>query len=392
MLVSSKPNNHNKEIIVKTMAGMEDILAEEIKSLGAEKVEILNRAVKAFASTKTIYRINFCSYFALRVLIPIRVDTIHDEVQLYNSVKRIDWTAFISPEQTIAVRSAVNSANFTNSHYVELKTKDAIVDQFNERFGSRPDVELDNPDLSVNIHIFKSSLTISLDSSGDSLHKRGYRISSTVAPINEVTAAGLIKLSGWNYTDKFIDPMCGSGTFLAEAILQKLRIPPQQIHRNFSFKQWKDFNQEAWEEVVAQSMENQLNEENFKVYGSDTNPKAIDSAQYNLSEAGLIQYVDLQVKNFHEYEVTSNAHLILNPPYDVRIQADDIIEEYKKIGDTLKQKFVSSQAWIISGNIDALKRVGLRPSKKIHMMNGPIESKFHKFEMYAGSKKAKYQK
>lgn len=373
------------------MAGMEEILAEELKILGAKKVQVLNRAVKAQASMKTIYRINFCSYFALRVLIPIRFDTVHDEDQLYYSVKRINWTDYISPDQTIAVRSAVKSKYFTNSHYVELKTKDAIVDQFNARLGSRPDVDLDAPDLSVNIHIFKNSLTISLDSSGDSLHKRGYRISSTVAPINEVLAAGLIKLSGWNYYDKFIDPMCGSGTFLAEAILQKLRIPPQNINRNFSFKQWNDFDHEIWEEVVAQAMEKQIHDDEFKVYGSDINDRAIEATQYNLAEAGLLNYVDLSKKNFHDYPETNKAHLIFNPPYDVRIQSDDIIEEYKKIGDTLKQKFKDSQAWIISGNLDALKRLGLRPSRKISLMNGPIESKFYKYEMYAGSKKAKYK-
>lgn len=374
------------------MAGMEEILAEEIKKLGANKVEILNRAVKAQATTKTIYKINLCSYFALRVLIPIRFDTIHNEDQLYYSVKRIDWTQFISPDQTIAVRSAVKSKYFTNSHYVELKTKDAIVDQFTSRFGKRPDVDLDEPDLSVNIHIFKNSLTISLDSSGDSLHKRGYRISSTVAPINEVTAAGLIKLSGWNYYDKFIDPMCGSGTFLAEAILQKFNMPPQHIDSNFSFKEWNDFDEEIWETVIAEAMENQLSDDSFKVYGSDMNAKAVESAEYNLAEAGLLKYAELKVKDFHAYPETKNAHLIFNPPYDMRIESDDIMEEYKKIGDTLKQKFISSQAWIISGNIDALKRVGLRPSRKLTMMNGPIESKFYKFEMYAGSKKAKYNK
>ena len=374
------------------MAGMEEILAEEIKQLGATDVEVLNRAVKGKATLKTIYSINLCSYFALRVLIPIRVDTIHDEDQLYYSVKRIDWTQLIAPSQTIAVRSAVKSKYFTNSHYVELKTKDAIVDQFNAKFGERPDVDLDQPDLSVNIHIFRNSLTISLDSSGDSLHKRGYRISSTVAPINEVLAAGLIKLSNWNYTDTFIDPMCGSGSFLAEAILQKLRIPPQSVERSFSFQQWNDFDQDTWEKVVSESMERQQSDESFKVFGSDLNPEAIETTKYNLAEAGLLKYAELEVKDFHDYPETKNAHLIFNPPYDIRIEADDIIAEDKKIGDTLKQKFISSQAWIISGNIDALKRVGLRPSKKLSMMNGPIESKFHKFEMYAGSKKAKYNK
>ncbi len=374
------------------MAGMEEILAQELKGLGAQNIQVLNRAVKAEANKKTIYRINLSSYFALRVLLPIRQDTVHNEDQLYYSVKRINWTELISPDQTIAVRSAVKSDYFSNSHYVELKTKDAIVDQFTARMGKRPDVDLEEPDLSVNIHIYKNALTISLDSSGDSLHKRGYRISATVAPINEVLAAGLIKLSNWNYYDKFIDPMCGSGTFLAEAIMQKLNMPPQHMNRNFSFKKWQDYDENLWEEVVGEAMEAQRTDDNFKVYGTDLHSKAIESAEYNLSEAGILQYAELEVRDFHSYNETKNAHLIFNPPYDLRIESDDIIEEYKKIGDTLKQKFISSQAWIISGNIDALKRVGLRPSKKFNMMNGPIESKFHKFEMYAGSKKAKYNK
>lgn len=384
---------HNRpiDIVVKTMAGLEEILGEELKKLGASNIEILNRAVKASATQKTIYRINLCSYFALRVLIPLREDIIHNEEHLYISVKRIEWNEFIDADQTLVVRSSVNSEYFTNSHYVELKTKDAIVDQFKARTGKRPDVDLVQPDLSVNVHIFKNKLTISLDASGDSLHKRGYRISSTVAPINEVLAAGLVKLSGWDGQTTFLDPMCGSGTILAEAILQRLNIPPQDITRNFAFQNWKEYDANIWEEIVEEAMSQQLTDKTFKVYGSDNFAKAVRSAEYNLAEAGLAQYVEITEKDFHDYQNMENVFLIFNPPYDLRIETDDIIETYKMIGDTLKQKFKNSTAWIISGNISALKRVGLRPSKKISLFNGPIESKFHKFEMYAGSKKAKYQ-
>ncbi len=385
--------NKETEIIVKTVMGLESILAEELKQLGAHKVEILNRAVKAVADQKTVYRINLCSYFALRVLIPIRYDIIHNEDHLYNSVKRINWSSLIGTDQTIAVSAAVQSKYFNNSHYVALKTKDAIVDQFRSKFGKRPSIDLDEPDLSINIHIFKNKLTISLDSSGDSLHKRGYRTSSVQAPINEVLAAGLVKLSGWDGESTLWDPMCGSGTILAEAILQALKLPPQERNRSFGFIGWKDFDQETWDAVIRESMERQVVNNTLKVIGTDLNPKAVRAAEYNLAEAGLSKYVEISKMDFHDIEGPfSNYHLIMNPPYDIRLEEEDIIASYKRIGDTLKQNFTDTQAWIISGNIKALKHVGLRASRKINLMNGPIESKFHKFEMYAGSKKQKYKK
>ena len=372
--------------------GLEEVLAEELKELGATNVEVLTRAVKATADQKTVYRINLCSYFALRVLIPIRYDIIHNADHLYNSVKRINWASLIGPDDTIAVRSSVQSQYFTNSHYVALKTKDGIVDQFRDKYGKRPSIDLDEPDLSINVHIFNNKLTLSLDSSGDSLHKRGYRTSSVQAPINEVLAAGLVKLSGWDGTRKLWDPMCGSGTILAEALLQYLKMPPQDRNRNFGFRSWPDFDEKAWDEVVIESIEKQRIEPDFRVKGSDMNPRALKAAEYNLAEAGLTKYVDFELADFHETQgPLANYHLIMNPPYDIRLEEEDIIASYKQIGDTLKQNFSDSEAWIISGNLKALKNLGLRASRKISLMNGPIESKFSKFDMYAGSKKTKYQ-
>lgn len=387
-----KHKNQKREIVVKTVMGLEEVLAEELIKLGATDIEILKRAVKAEADLKTVYRINLCSYFALRVLIPLRFDRIHNEDHLYNSVKRINWNDFIHEEQTIAVRASVNSDYFSNSHYVELKTKDAIVDQFKARNGVRPDVDLYRPDLSVNIHIYKNSLTISLDTSGDSLHKRGYRTSSVEAPINEVLAAGLVKLSGWDGEKTFLDPMCGSGTILAEAILQKMNMPPQAITRSFSFQTWKTYEPELWEEVVDEAMKKQKVLKDFKVFGTDIDERSVEASKYNLAEAGLLQYADIQQADFYETQgPLKNYHLVFNPPYDKRLVDDYIIDSYKKIGDTLKQSFVDSEAWIISGNHQALKHLGLRASKKISLFNGPIESKFHKFEVYAGSRKQKKQ-
>ena len=387
-----KHKNQKREIVVKTVMGLEAVLAEELIKLGATDIEILKRAVKAEADLKTVYRINLCSYFALRVLIPLRFDRIHNEDHLYNSVKRINWNDFIHEEQTIAVRASVNSDYFSNSHYVELKTKDAIVDQFKTRNGVRPDVDLYRPDLSVNIHIYKNSLTISLDTSGDSLHKRGYRTSSVEAPINEVLAAGLVKLSGWDGEKTFLDPMCGSGTILAEAILQKMNMPPQAITRSFSFQTWKTYEPELWEEVVDEAMKKQKVLKDFKVFGTDIDERSVEASKYNLAEAGLLQYADIQKADFYETQgPLKNYHLVFNPPYDKRLVDDYIIDSYKKIGDTLKQSFVDSEAWIISGNLQALKHLGLRASKKISLFNGPIESKFHKFEVYAGSRKQKKQ-
>lgn len=375
------------------MHGFEPILEDELKALGVQETLSLTRAVRGTASLETIYKINYQSYFALRVLVNIREDKVHNIDQLYRSVQRINWTEMFSTDTSFAVHCSIaKSDTFTHSHYVSLKTKDAIVDQFNDAFGERPDVDTEAPNIVIHIHIFKNNLSIAFDSTGKSLHKRGYKLNNVTAPINEVLAAGLFKLSNWDGKKTIWDPMCGSGTFIAEALLQVFQIPPQNHHRAFCFKFWKNFDQELWKKVVQEAQAKTTYIDDFKIKASDKDSKAINATKYNIAELGLLSYVDIDRSNFFETEQADiQYHIMMNPPYDERLKEEAIIAFYQLIGDTLKTSLKGSEAWIISAHIPALKRLGLRPSKKYTLFNGPLESRFHKFEMYAGSKKSKYK-
>lgn len=370
------------------MQGFEEILADEVKSLGATSVQIVKRAVTAHANLETIYKINYRSYFALRILTNIHSARILTVSHLYKQISSIKWEGYLDLEQTFAIRTTVYSDHFTHSHFVALKTKDAIADYFTNKYNKRPNVDTRNPDVVIDVHIAHDSLNVSLDSSGESLHKRGYKTEQVKAPINEVLAAGLIKLSNWDTKTTLWDPMCGSGTFLSEALLQSFRIPPQSKYRDFSFKNWKNFDQELWKKVCSEADACIDKNSNIRVKGSDISTKSINTTKYNLAELGLLEYVSLEKKDFLEYQSNGEIyHIIMNPPYDERLELDDVIKTYNSIGSVFKHQLTGSTAWIISAHTRAIKRVGLKPSKKITVFNGPLESRFHKFEMYVGSKK-----
>lgn len=370
------------------MQGFEEILADEMTTLGATEVQVAKRAVTAQADLETIYKINYRSYFALRILMNIHTATIRTANHLYKQISSINWDDFIDLDQTFAIRTTVYSDHFTHSHFVALKAKDAIADYFMNKYDKRPNVDTSDPDIVIDVHIAHDNLNVSLDSSGESLHKRGYKIEQVKAPINEVLAAGLIKLSGWDTRSVLWDPMCGSGTFLSEALLQAFKIPPQSKYRDFCFKNWSNFDQDLWKKVCSEADEQIDKNQNVKVKGSDISTKSINATKYNLAELGLLEYVTLEKKDFLEHQSDGGIyHVIMNPPYDERLELDDVIETYNSIGTVFKHQLTGSTAWIISAHIKAIKRVGLKPSKKITVFNGPLESRFHKFEMYAGSKK-----
>ncbi len=372
-------------LIAKTTSGLEDVLATELRQLGATKVEILQRAVSFESDKRLMYQANYRLRTALRILKPIAVFRVNNETQLYDQVQKISWPEYLTPEQTIAIDAVVSGKVFTHSHYVALKTKDAIVDQLRNKFGKRPSVDVVDPDLRLNVHIAVDQCTLSIDSSGTSLHKRGYRSAVDKAPINEVLAAGLIQLSGWKADSHFVDCMCGSGTIPIEAAMYAMKIPAGYFRKEFGFARWPDFDKRLWQDVVTEAND-EINEFGFEIIGSDRSNKAIDIARQNTRQAHLHKDIKLFRKPMDEIEPpTEGGVVIINPPYGERLEEKDLVALYKHIGDTFKKNFQGYKAWVISSDIPLLKQVGLKPSHKIKVYNGPLECRFVCFDIFGGS-------
>ena len=372
-----------------TLFGLEEVLMEELRELGAQDIEKVNRAVIFTGDKELLYKANLHLRTALRVLVPVHKFTAANEQELYNGVRQLNWSEYLDGDQTLAVESAVNSDFFNHSHYVSLKTKDAIVDQFRDKTGARPWVNIDNPDLTIHIHIFKDNCTISLDSSGETLHKRGYKTANTPAPLSEVLAAGMILLTGWRGEKPFVDPMCGSGTIALEAALIAANIAPGVFRGDFGFKHWKNFDAALWQKLYKEAL-NQERESKYKIIASDISLQAVRVAEENMQNAELEEKLIILKKSFEELEPPREPGIIvMNPPYGERLAEENIIQFYKEIGNTLKQKWNGFEAWILSSNRQALKQVGLRTSKKTTLYNGPLECGFYKYELYEGSKKNK---
>ncbi len=376
------------EIVAKTLEGFESILANEIKDLGGEDIEILNRAVSYKGDLKLLYKSNYCLRTAIRVLKPIVKFQIRSQDSYYYTLLTIPWDKYLDNDLTFAVNATCASDIFTHSKYLALKTKDGIVDFFRNKTGIRPDVNVETPDIRFDVLLRRDEITISLDSSDFSLHKRNYKKKSGVAPLSEVLAAGLILSSEWDMKKDFVDPMCGSGTLAMEATMIANNIPAQFKREEFGFKYWKNYEEKVFDEVVEEENA-KLIENPVKIYASDKSSDAIQSIKSNIQESAVFKNIVVTKDDFFMMEGRENSHLLLNPPYDQRIKSDDLNAFYKQIGDTFKKNWENCEAWIFSGNKDALKSLGLRTSKKLSFKNGPIDCKFHKFEMYAGSRKSK---
>jgi len=380
------------KIHVKTLARLEEVLAREIMEIGGQDIEVGKRIVSFEGNLKQVYRANYELRTAVRVLIPIQSFKARDERELYKNIGQIDWSEFMDVQQTLAIDSVVHhTPAFKHTQYAALKAKDAIVDQFRDKTGRRPSVDLDRPDLRLNLHISQGQGSIAVDSSGDSLHKRNYRTGAGKAPINEVLAAGMIMLTGWRGDCLFMDPMCGSGTLLIEAASYAWNIPPQLHRKSFGFMKWPNFEEKVWNEVVEKAQKH-IKSSGPTIIGSDNDFRAIRMAQQNIEAAGMEGKISVRRKKFESLPPPQEKGIIvMNPPYDERLENADIGALYKMIGDQLKQNYAGFEAWIISSNMEAFKQVGLRPSKKIRLFNGPLECKFQKYEMYEGSKKNKGQ-
>lgn len=371
-------------MIAKTFHGLEKVLAKELEELGAENIELETRAVKFTGDKELLYKANFALRTAIKILKPILVFNAKNDVELYKAVDQIDWKDYLSRGDTLVVDSVINSQYFNHSQFVSQKIKDAIVDQLRKKTGRRPSVDTQNPTLRLNFHVFGENCTLSLDSSGESLHKRGYRTDGHVAPLNEVLAAGMILLTGWNGNSDFYDLMCGSGTILIEAAMIAYNIKPGVFRSHYAFEKWKDFDIDMFESVY-----DQFEEVDFphSIYGSDYSAKTVSLARTNIKNALLEKRIEVNTKSFFDYTFNRWGTLIINPPYGERMGSNNLNNFYKRIGDKLKKDFSNWHAWIISSNKEALKNVGLRTSKKYTLYNGNLECKFNKYELYPGTKK-----
>jgi len=381
----------NFKMLAKTLYGFEELLAQELRQLGASNVETGTRNVTFTGDKGFMYKANLCCRTAIKILKPITVFNIFTEKDLYKKVYEIPWENYMDKEGSLAVDATVFSDQFTHSQYIALKTKDAIVDRFRDKEGIRPDVDLDHPTLRINVHIDRNICTISIDSSGQSLHKRGYKVAQTLAPINEVLAAGLIMLSGWTGQCDLLDPMCGGGTILTEAAMIACNIPANLNRKEFGFENWPDFDVDLYELIEASALK-KVREFHFKIYGYDKDARVLSRAQENIDSANLEEFISIKEQDFFETtkENDRQLYMIFNPPYDERLSVN-VDELYSSIGNTLKRGYPGTQAWMITSSMEALKHVGLRPSRKIKLYNGKLESRFVKYEMYEGSRKAKKQ-
>ncbi|WP_417364336.1 THUMP domain-containing class I SAM-dependent RNA methyltransferase [Galbibacter sp.] len=382
--------SNNYKMLAKTMFGFEELLEKELKDLGALNVEKGVRSVSFEGDKGFMYKANLCLRTAIKILKPIHSFRVKSEQDLYDKVYRMDWNQYLSYDHTFAIDATVNSELFNHSLYIALKTKDAIADKFREQHNKRPSVDLKYPDLRVNVHIQKNECTISLDSSGQSLHQRGYKTATNIAPINEVLAAGLILLSGWDGQSDFMDPMCGSGTIPIEAAMIACNIPANINRREFAFEKWGDYDQDLFDKIVESSLK-RVREFHHKIYALDKVSSAVRKATDNVKNANLSDYIQVEQNDFFQTEKASEEklHMVFNPPYGERL-AINMEEFYANIGDTLKQKYPHTDAWFITSNLESIKHVGLRPSRKIKLFNGKLESRLLKYEIYAGSKKAKF--
>jgi len=381
----------NFKMVAKTFFGFEDVLADELLKLGALRIEKGTRMVSFYGDKGFMYKANLALRTALKILKPIKQFKVFNETSLYKGMQTIDWNDYLKVHQSFVIDATVFSDQFNHSQFVALKSKDAIVDQFKELFNDRPNIDKDHPDLRINVHIQQDLCTVSLDTSGASLHHRGYRTATNIAPINEVLAAGILLMSGWEGQTDFLDPMCGSGTFLVEAAMIACNIPPNINRKEFAFEKWNDWDNDLFEKV-EDSLLKKIREFHFDILGYDKAPSAVTKAIDNARNANLDDYIKVEQKNFFETEKETERplHMVFNPPYGERLDID-LERFYREIGDTLKQSYPGTNAWFITGNLEALKFVGLKPSRKIKLFNGKLESRLVKYEMYAGSKRTKFQ-
>ncbi len=373
--------------IAKTLYGLEKVLSDELNNLGAGNIQIANRAVSFEGDIRLLYTVNYCARTALSVLMPVADFRIRSKEDLYKAGSKIEWDKYMDPDDTFSIVPVINSPHFGHTGYAGLILKDAIADAFRKQTGRRPSVDTDNPTLLINLHISNDTVTISLDSSVVPLFKRGYRQEQTVAPLNEVLAAGILLLSGWNSGSTLTDPMCGSGTFPIEAALMSCKVPPGKFRKFFGFQRWRDFDEDLFQNIILEN-NNKISTSPVKIFGSDISEEALNIANLNVAKAGLSDTISLELSDFKDRRSDEGGFVFMNPPYGQRIQTEEINGLYGMIGSTLKHNYPGSTAWLITSNKESLKHVGLKPKEKHILFNGALECVLLKYELYPGSKKA----
>lgn len=371
------------ELIAKTFMGLEPVLAKELTQLGANNVQIGRRMVSFTGNKEMMYRANFQLHTAIRILKPVKHFKARSAEDVYEEVKKLDWSQYIEKGKTFSVDSVVYSEEFRNSRFVTYKVKDAIVDQFREHTGDRPNISVSNPDIRLHIHIADEDATLCLDSSGESLHRRGYRQESVEAPLNEVLAAGMILMTGWQGETDFIDPMCGSGTILIEAALIAHNMSPGIFRKGYAFEKWPDFDQELFDSIYND--DSQEREFTHHIYGYDVDMKAVNTARINVRAAGLTQDISVEQQDIKDFtQPREKSIMVMNPPYGERISTPNLLNTYKVIGERLKHQFMGNEAWILSYREECFEAIGLKPSIKIPVYNGSLECEFRRYQMFDG--------
>jgi putative N6-adenine-specific DNA methylase len=387
-LKDKKNTDHDFEMKATTFHGLEDVLVNELMKLGARDIVPFKRGVSFTGDKGFMYKANLCLRTALKVLVPIYSFTAENEHELYDKMKEYEWEELLNTDDTLAINATVNSEEFDHSLYISQKTKDAICDRFVEKFNVRPNVDLDRPTVRIYVHIFRNQVNVSLDSSGDSLFKRGYRVDIDTAPMKEVLAAGMVLLSNWQPHLPLIDGMCGSGTLGIEAALFANNIPPGVFREEFGFMKWHDYDKELWD-TIYESTINRIKDDMPNIISSDIDIVPLEMAKRNGTVAKVDDVIQYEHISFFDLMPTKpHGTILLNPPYDERIKMEDTNAFYKQIGDKLKKDFGGWTCWIISSNMEAIKSIGLHPSKKMTLFNASLECKLLKYEMYSGSKKA----
>lgn len=379
-------NTENLKIQIKTFFGLEEILAEEIRKLGGANVEVKNRAVNCEGDLGFLYKINYSARTALKILVPVLTFKAWDENRFYDKLFAFPWDELMTVDQTFAIDTTIYSERFNHSQFISLKMKDAIADYFNFKFRKRPSVDTQQPDVKFHLHIDRELVTISVDSSGDPLFKRGYRKEQGEAPINEVLASGMLQLAGWDGKGNFLDPMCGSGTLLIEAAMIAMDLPAQVFRKKFGFQNWLNYDAALFQTIKDVRI-NRVKEFTGKIVGYDLDSNMLHASRINIESAEMEDVIEVRDQDFFESKKELFPLLmVFNPPYDERIEiADD--EFYKRIGDTFKKSYPNTLAWLISSDLDAMKKIGLRPSRKIKLFNGKLECRFMQYEMYEGTKR-----
>jgi len=374
------------EITATTFLGLEEVLAKELETIGAKNILIKNRAVSFHGDNEILYSACYKVRTALKILKTIDKFRITDANSLYDKAFEIKWNNFFNVRKTFSIDTVVKSTLFNHSNFVGLKVKDAIADKFRALYDKRPSVDTDSPDIKIIVHLSNDFCTISLDASGETLFKRGYRAKPTAAPLNEVLTAGILGLTEWDKKTTLLDLMCGSGTIPIEASLLSMNVPSGYLRTDYSFQNWKDYDEVLWNDV-KEKYNSLITTSNVEIIANDIDKEVLTIARLNSRTTKIENNIKFFNQDFFEFSNQENCLLIINPPYDERVKSDNVNDFYKRIGDKLKQSFTGSTAWVLSGNLEAIKHIGLKPSKRITLFNGSIECKLLKFELYSGTKR-----